>query len=73
METNLNTEYGVILKRKIDYYGKTPAAYELAAQEYAARKIIIELEMLMKETEKGKNMWSLMSDRVLDYKTIYNF
>lgn len=28
-------DYQIILKGKIDYYGKTEAAYQLAAEEYA--------------------------------------
>ena len=35
-----------ILKRKIDYYGKTEAAYEFAAEEWANHKVIEELEKI---------------------------
>jgi len=39
--------YETILKRKQDYYGKTEASYEFAAEEYAIRKMIDEnLSML---------------------------
>lgn len=32
-------EFSEILKRKIEYYGKTEAAYEFAAEEYADYKV----------------------------------
>jgi hypothetical protein len=37
-------EFEKILDRKINYYGKTEAAYHCAAEEYARRKVIEELE-----------------------------
>lgn len=35
-------DFQTILQRKINYYGKTEAAYEFAAEEYATRKMIDE-------------------------------
>ena len=31
-------DYEVILKRKIDYYGETQAAHQLAAEEYGRQQ-----------------------------------
>jgi hypothetical protein len=40
-------DYQTILQRKINYYGRTEAAYEFAAEEYSTRKMIDEnLSML---------------------------
>lgn len=40
--------YDSILQRKIDYYGKTLAAYEFAAEEYATIKMIDENVSMLK-------------------------
>ena len=39
-------EFSEILKRKIEYYGKTEAAYEFAAEEYANYKVAQALQLL---------------------------
>ena len=48
-------DFGSILQRKIDYYGKTEAALEFAAEEFATRKMIDEnlsmLEMAKKHMD----------------------
>jgi hypothetical protein len=41
-----------ILDRKIRHYGQTEAAYEFAAEEYANKKVIEELESIIVGTDK---------------------
>lgn len=44
-------DFQTILQRKINYYGKTEAAYEFAAEEYATRKMIDENLSMLKMTK----------------------
>jgi hypothetical protein len=60
-------EFSEILKRKKEYYGKTEAAYEFAAEEYADYKVAQALQLLQPDVIK-----SVCSDENLqctDYKT----
>ena len=44
----MTANYEQILKSKINYYGKTEAAYEFAAEQYATIKMIEENESILK-------------------------
>jgi len=52
--------YEDILKRKQAYYGKTKAAYEFAAIEYAVQKMIEENRIIMQIENDQKNGIAVM-------------
>ena len=45
------TDFREVLKSKQDYYGKSEGSYELAADEYATRKMIEENESILQMAE----------------------
>jgi hypothetical protein len=64
--------FETILQRKIDYYGKTLAAYEFAADEYATRKMIDEnlsiLEMAKVHTDE--RLCLFLKNRILELEAM---
>jgi hypothetical protein len=65
-------DFQTILQRKINYYGKTEAAYEFAAEEYATRKMIDEnLSMLkMAKLHMNGRACLVLKDRISELEAM---
>lgn len=65
-------DFQVILQRKIKYYGKTEAAYEFAADEFATRKMIDEnLSMLkMAELHMDERACLVLRDKISELQAM---
>ena len=65
-------DFQTILQRKINYYGKTEAAYEFAAEEYSTRKMIDEnLSMLkMAKLHMDERACIVLKDRISELEAM---
>lgn len=66
--------YSEILRRKIDYYGETQAAYHFAADEYAREYISqykAKVEELEKELKRKQIEWKNQRDTICNFHDVY--
>lgn len=63
-------EFKTILQEKIDYYGKTEAAYEFAAEEYARQLFQSQKVKFLEDVKFGFDICSDHSTICLGYRNL---
>ena len=63
-------DFQTILQEKIDYYGKTEAAYELAAEEYARQLFQSQKVEFLEQVKIGFDICSDYSTLCLGYRNL---